>query len=58
MQIMADLKMQWNALFPLANEVGELVAVLLEIYSMLDKVFGQTEGVRAMWVSLMASWKR
>ncbi len=50
--------MQWNALFPLANEVGELVAVLHEIYSMLDKVFGQTEGVRAMWVSLMASWKR
>ncbi len=42
--MMADLKTQWNALFPFANEVGEFVAVLRDVYAMMDKVFGQTEG--------------
>jgi hypothetical protein len=55
LQMTADLKTQWNALFPFANEVGEFVAVLRDIYAMMDKVFGQTEGGRAMYVSMMAS---
>ena len=53
--MLPDLKSQWAALFPFANGVGELVAVLRDMYSLLDRIFGQSEGSRALWVTLMAT---
>ena len=50
-----DLKSQWSSLFPLADEVGELIAVLRKAYSLCDQIFGQSEGSRALWLSLMAA---
>ena len=54
-QMLPDLKEQWTALFLFPDGVGEVVAVLRNIYSILDWLAGQSEGSRALWVSLLAS---
>jgi hypothetical protein len=53
--MVADLKAQWSALFPFANQVGEFIAVAREGYALFDRIFGQSDGSRGMWVSLMAA---
>ena len=50
-----DVKSQWSSQFPLADEVGELIAVLRKAYALCDQIFGQSEGSRALWLSLMAA---
>jgi hypothetical protein len=53
--MLPDLKEQWAALFPFPDGIGEVVAVLRNIYSILDWLAGQSEGSRALWVSFLAS---
>jgi hypothetical protein len=52
--VFPDLKEQWDALFPGAQQVGEFVAILRDVYSFLDDRFGQSDGSRTLWISVMA----